>query len=135
MPKVHVISLVAGVLALGVFVSRGSSAPADKGVRFEYGEIEYSDVTVFPRGQPGQPQPGVRRVTARWTTSGTTVEGAGWADLGDKLKAPAADKDASEVALRLRVLDRLGADGWEVYARTAGPSGQAGNWSLKRRVP
>src|SRR5438552_1764605 len=42
MRKVLVVSLVAGALALGLFVPRGSSAPAlaDKPVRYEYAELQ-----------------------------------------------------------------------------------------------
>jgi hypothetical protein len=75
-------------------------------------------------------------VSVRWATAEAEAEGTDWADLGDKLKAPAAKKDAAAVALKLRVLDRLGADGWEVYAQ-AGSDATANyaTWSLKRRLP
>src|SRR4051794_13244558 len=48
--KLLVVSLVAGALALGMFVPRGSSAPAlaEKAGRFEYGELQYSDRFVVP---------------------------------------------------------------------------------------
>ena len=138
MRKLFVVFLVTGSLGLGLLVPRGSSAPApaDRSARFEYGELRFSDVLVRPAGQPGGPKlQAAKQVTARWNTANEEVEGKDWADLGDKLKAPAAKKD-SDVAQKLRVFDRLGAEGWEVYEHTSNKAlGTTDTWSLRRRVP
>jgi hypothetical protein len=140
MRKVLVVCLVAGALALGLFVPRGSSAPASAGrATVEYGELRYTANLLVREGQPGQPKPQpVRQVTANWYTAAGAVEAKEWKDLGDKLRAPGAKDDASPLALRLRVLDRLGADGWEVYEHERPANGFGGStetWMLRRRLP
>jgi hypothetical protein len=60
--------------------------------------------------------------------------------LVDKLKAPAVKKESSTTLRRLRVFDRLGADGWEVVEHTEKEGGGfspsfTATWAFKRRVP
>jgi hypothetical protein len=134
-----VIALVAGALALGPLVPRGTTAPAlgDKPVRFEYGELTLT-VSVGPplAAQPGAPPPKrVRNTTAVWATADEKVEAGGWGQLADRLKAPASKREGAD---HLRVLNRLGADGWEVYEhhRNEGGFGTLDEtWLLKRRLP
>lgn len=139
MRKVVAVSLVVGTLALGLLVPRGTSAPAlpDKPVRFEYAQLRYARTYAAP---PGNPAPGappavaVPVVSVRWATADDLVEGTDWANLGDRLKAPAARREGA-LAETLRVLDRLGADGWEVYEHSAPTNADSDTWWLKRRLP
>jgi hypothetical protein len=139
MRKVLVVSLVAAALALGLLVPHGSSAPAlaDKPVRYEYGRLRYARSFVALPGNlapGGPPAPPVAVVTVTWATTDDQVEGTDWANLGDRLKAPAAKKDGPP-AQTLRVLNRLGADGWEVYEHAAPTNSDVEAWWLKRRLP
>jgi hypothetical protein len=139
MRKVLVVSLLAGALGLGLLVPRGTSAPAmpDKPVRYQYAQLRYDRTYVALPGNlapGGPPAPAVPVVSVRWATADSLVEGTDWATLGDKLKAPAAKRDGA-LAQTLRVLDRLGADGWEVYEHSAPAHGDSDTWWLKRRLP
>ena|SRR5947208_783602 len=139
MRKLVVVSLVAGALALGLVVPRGTTAPAltDKPARYQYAQLRYARTYVAPPANPAPgapPAPAVAVVSVRWATADDLVEGTDWANLGDKLKAPAAKREGA-LAQTLRVLDRLGADGWEVYERSEQTNGNFVTWSLKRRVP
>jgi len=135
MRKVLVVALVAAALALGLLVPRGTTAPAlpDKPVRYQYAQLRYARTYPAPPGNAA-PGPAVAVVSVRWATAGELVEGTDWANLGDKLKAPAARRDGP-LAQTLRVLDRLGADGWEVYDHPAPTGGDLETWWLKRRLP
>jgi hypothetical protein len=148
MRKLLLVSLLAGALALVTFVPRGTTAPAlgDKPVRYEYAELGYVRVAVPQAaggqlgGQPGGGgfAPAAIRMVVRWTTGEEEVEVADWAELGDKLKAPAPKKESPPSVHRLRVLNKLSADGWELLDRSLGElrSGPAGSaMSFRRRVP
>jgi hypothetical protein len=131
-------------LALGMSAPRGSAAPAlgDKPVRYEYAELGFARVVRGPGaganfgGQPGG-APVPARTTIRWTTGDEEIEVAEWSELGDKLKAPAPKKDSPESVHRLRVLNKLSADGWEMLDRPLGESRafSGTGWSFRRRVP
>jgi hypothetical protein len=71
-----------------------------------------------------------------WARGGQEVVGKNWADLGDKLKAPAAKVDSAQ-AHRQRVLDHLGAAGWEVLLHESDTSraGRSEGWMLRRKLP
>jgi hypothetical protein len=75
-------------------------------------------------------------VTVRWATGDEEVQAETWEQLAEKLKAPAAKKEGTATVHKLRVFNRLGADGWEVVEHT-GTDGTVGTatWLLKRRVP
>jgi hypothetical protein len=139
MRKLVVVAPVVAALALALLVPRGTSAPAlaDKPVRYQYAQLRYTCTYAALPGNPAPgapPAPSVAVVSVRWATVDDLVEGKDWANLGDKLKAPAA-KRVGPLAQTLRVLDRLGADGWEVYEHSAPTSGDADTWWLKRRLP
>jgi hypothetical protein len=74
------------------------------------------------------------KTTARWVTARATVEADGWAGLATKLKAPEPAKGATEANHRLRVMDRLSADGWELTAHGKGGPEGAAVWSFRRRA-
>jgi hypothetical protein len=85
--------------------------------------------------QPAQPlKPAPIRV--RWITAQDEITAGNWEELAEKLKAPAAGKDATIYSHKLRVFDRLGADGWEMVTQQTGTTAAAeGTWMFKRRVP
>jgi len=63
------------------------------------------------------------------------VEGKSWEDLATRLKATAAKKTAQEATHRLRVFNRLGADGWELVGHQGGESIPTEEvWTFKRKV-
>jgi hypothetical protein len=71
----------------------------------------------------------------RWITGDEEVETTGWDAMATKLNAPPAKKNATEASHRLRVLNRLGAEGWEMMAHhprefVAGEE----VWTFKRKV-
>ena len=75
------------------------------------------------------------QTTVTWITSDGEVEATGWEELGKKLKAPAARKGATDTTRKLRVLNRLGADGWEMVAHRPSESRSGDEvWLFKRRV-
>jgi len=129
-------------LALGLCAGAGPAAPAlaDKPPRWEYAELKFSRVLAPPPGvvrQPGGGVPVAPQVVIRWSTAEEEVEEKGWEELADKLKAPAPKKEGSPATVhKLRVLNRLGADGWEVFEHT-GTDGTTGTatWLFKRRAP
>jgi hypothetical protein len=126
-------------VALGLFAGRSPAAPAlgDKPARYEYAELKYTTFRA-PAVQPGGgPRVGVPHVTIKWITADEEIDATEWEDLANKLKAPAAKKDGGSVTQhKLRVLNRLSADGWEIVEHT-GTDGTAGiaSWVLRRRVP
>ena len=74
----------------------------------------------------------------RWITSTDEFGVKSWEELAEKLKAPApAKKDSSVLMHKMRVFDKLGAEGWELVGPPGGSSstGAAGTWMFKRRVP
>jgi len=128
--------------ALGLIASLASAAPAlgDKPVRYEYAELQYSHI-FRAAGQPGaagaKGVPLVPQLSIKWITADEEIEGTEWDDLANKLKAPAPKKDGTSVTQhKLRVLNRLGTDGWEIVEHTGtdGTSGRAA-WFFRRRVP
>jgi hypothetical protein len=127
-------------------VDHGPAAPAlaDRPVKFQHAELQYSRVLVAAPAQPGLPAPpgvkvavpAVTKVAIVWTTSEEEVKAEGWENLADKLKAPAPKKEGSETVHKLRVLDRLGSDGWEVTEHTEKQDFAAtAVWRFKRRLP
>jgi hypothetical protein len=178
MRKLLVVPLLAGALALAAFVPRGTAAPDDKPVKYEYAELTYGRVLDRPQVGPGGPggppgggpAPGLPpggpglganlRTAIKWTTGEEEVEFPDWSEFGDKLKAPAPKKDSPQSVHRLRVLNKLSADGWEMLDKPLGearaaagfgmgpgmamgpggvgmvdPRGSQGTFTFRRRVP
>jgi hypothetical protein len=86
-----------------------------------------------------------RQIVIRWVVGEEETEGANWQELAEKLKVPAAKKDATEATQRVRVLNRLGGDGWELVGmhkenpatfafRDKGLPSTMDVWSFKRKV-
>jgi hypothetical protein len=140
MRKLVTFLILAAVVALGLLVSRGPAAPAlpDKPAKWEYAELTYSRAAAALAGGggpaprivgPGAAPPAVAQTTVWWITADEEIEATDWKSLADKLRAPAAKNDGSPTMHRLRVLNRLSADAWEVYEHTS-----VNNWTFRRRV-
>src|SRR5947209_1482511 len=114
----HVVGLlVAVVLASG---SPGAAAPAlgDKASRWEYAELHVqravAAIRIVPPGGAAPapvPAPAAPATTVRWATADEEVQADGWEQLAEKLKAPAPKKEGTPTVHKLRVFNRLGADG------------------------
>ena len=75
------------------------------------------------------------QTTVTWITADAEVETKGWDELARKLKATPAKKDATDTVRKLRVLNRLGADGWEVVSHRPNESFSGTEvWLFKRKV-
>jgi hypothetical protein len=124
MRKVLVVALVAGALGLGLAVSRGTSAPpsAEQSVRWEHAELIES---VFGH--------------TTWVTAKDEIEAEHMKDLADRLNAPLGKEEGSSAHHRMRVMDKLSADGWEVVEyptlNRKDPVGGSYIWSFRRRLP
>ena len=93
---------------------------------------------VRPYGLIGVDVRGISEVSvtrASRTIATEEIETDTWEELGDKLKAPAAKKDAKDAAQRLRVLNHLGRQGWELVGRDKGDVAAITVWTFKRRLP
>jgi hypothetical protein len=130
---------LAVAVALGLVAGPSPAAPAlgDKPVRYEYAELKHERARP-PKVAPVQPGDApVARYAVHWITADEDIEAGSWEDLANKLKAPAPKKDGGSVIQhKLRVLNRLSADGWELieHQGTDGTTGTAA-WVFKRRVP
>jgi hypothetical protein len=88
-------------------------------VRWEYAELTYRTSPGRPvvRTKDGTELPAVpATTTVRWALGDTEVEAKGWDDMAEKLKAPGKEGAGQ----RLRVLNALGADGWELVTQQTG---------------
>ena len=124
--------------------SSGSAAPAlgDKAPRWEYAELHVQRTLAVRPLLPGAVAPApvapaaAATLAIRWSTLDEEITAESWEQLAEKLKAPASKKEGTPNVHKLRVLNRLGADGWEMAEHT-GTDGTAGtaNWVFKRRLP
>jgi hypothetical protein len=136
--------ILVAVAVVLVASSGGTAAPAlgDKAPRWEYAELNVQRTGVVIRPLPLAPggaapaAPAAVNLTIRWSTQDDEVTAESWEQLAEKLKAPASRKEGTPNVHKLRVLNRLGADGWEMAEHT-GTDGTAGtaNWVFKRRLP
>ena len=135
-----------GVAALAACADEGKTdrpEPARKGDRWEYAELHYTPARAARAakgawgngpngfGGPAQPAPAavaVTKASVRWITNDGETEGEGWDGLAAKLKAPAAGKDAKAVAHKVKLLNHLGREGWELV------STDGSTWTFKRKV-
>ena len=140
MRKVLVVSLVAGALGLGLMVPRGSSAPAlaDKPVKYEFAELRSfrggAQAAVRAGGGIAAPAALPPVTVARWTTAQEELDVKDWEELADKLKAPAQKKDSPPTVHKLRVLNKLSEDGWEMLDHQV-PEAINTVWTFRRRLP
>ena len=140
-------ALLATVLATGALMGTpalvAAPAPADKSPCWEYAELHVQPAAGPPRpiapalAGGGNPMPvAPAPVTVRWATGDEDVRADGWGQLAEKLKAPAPKGEATPTVHKLRVFNRLGADGWELAQHT-GTDGMVGTatWIFRRRRP
>jgi hypothetical protein len=75
-----------------------------------------------------------------WVTGDDEMKAKSWEDLATKMKLPAPKKEMSEAAHRMRVLNYLGRQGWELVSsqqsETSSFASAAGNsvWTFKRKA-
>src|SRR5262249_13083563 len=84
-------------------------------------------------GAAGGPAARVTRVTARLVTAEEEIEATSWEELATKLKAPAAQQGAKVAVHKSRVLNHLGAQGWELVP-TGGAELASSSMLFKRKV-
>jgi hypothetical protein len=150
------------VLPLALVSAASLILPAtaqDKPIKYEYAELRYSRgfVAPGPGAFPGGPQPfpgagapgfpgapgagagaGLPatgfQTTIKWTTGEEELVVKDWDELGEELKAPSPKKESPQTVHKLRVLNKLSADGWELLDR---PQADAMNgvWTFRRRLP
>ena len=163
MRKVTLVAFILGTLGLLSLARPGTAAPnpGEKPVRYEYAELQFSrsfggppggwpavgaplPPAVAGPGGPGvgfpppalAPAPGMAaNTTIRWTTAEEQVEVKEWSELADKLKAAEPKKESPATVHKLRVLNKLSADGWEVMDRPLFDSGSPGTVAFRRRLP
>lgn len=134
------VGLTATGLLISVILAAAAPAPepAVKGAdKWEYCEIQARETAAEKGGVAGAGQPLVPW-TVRWITAGDMVETLGWEDMATMMKAPPpAKKDAPPLTHKMRVMNYLGSEGWEMvsYHKPAGAGAAAVSvWIFKRKV-
>jgi len=133
------------LLTLGVFaaVMLGSQAafaapaPGDKPVRYDHAELRWTRYYIPAPAAPGQKAPLAPNpiISVRWTTAAEEVDTKGWEELANQLKAPAPKKESPATVHKLRVMNALSADGWELLDRPGPEPRDEYVWTFRRRVP
>jgi hypothetical protein len=113
--------LAAVALAFAASAVADGPEPAKKVEKWEYAKLHF--------------RAGKTQGYAKWVTSRTSTEAKDWEGLAAKLKAPAAVKDATEETHQLRVLDALGAQGWELVLERLNSAYLTEVSTFKRRTP
>jgi len=126
-------------LVLVLSATTTTAAPAPPPTR-TVEKFEYCEIQLIPtrRGGPGGAQP-AQMETIRLTTGDEEIEVTSWEDLATKLKAPEGKKDSTATMHKMRVINFLGDQGWELVSCTQTSSpiasiGSMGSWSFKRKV-
>jgi hypothetical protein len=77
----------------------------------------------------------IAQVSIRWVTGDDEIEATSWEDLGAKIKAQPAKKGASPEAHKMKVLNFLGSQGWEMVSNQQEILSSAGSTlTFKRKV-
>ena len=120
-----VAGLVMSAAVVSAAMTRAAPAPppsAPPPERWEYGELMYipagRSVRVVAPAPGGPAPPLVAGPRATWAAGEEEVEAGTWEELAAKLKAPEGRKAESPAAPKLRVLNHLGRQGWELVAVT-----------------
>jgi hypothetical protein len=106
--------------SLVLLLAAGLAPGQDRPARWEYAELTARTTPARPGGtaRDGAEVPILpAATTVRWTTGDAEVKAQGWDELAAKLNAP-GKKDVT--SHRLRVLNALGAEGWELVSQQAG---------------
>jgi ABC-type Fe3+ transport system substrate-binding protein len=140
----RVVTSIVIATTLVVFVRVNHAAPAlgEKPVRWEYAELGFKQTVIPQPAQPGANPGGFLKTTLVWSREGEEIEGKNWKELADNLKAQQLKGESSATRERLRVLNRIGAEGWELVgyqpAVDPGPgrgSSRTESWTFKRPLP
>jgi hypothetical protein len=123
------------VLLLLAALSPAAPALAEKPVRYEYAELRYSRYSQAQPGMPGAPPQVVTKIDIRWATGDEEIQAESWDDLARKLKAAEPKREATATVHKMRVLNRLSADGWEIVERPVLEAGGTGTWQYRRKLP
>jgi hypothetical protein len=130
-------------VAFSVGAGKAGAAPAPPpSERWEYAEISTTSTRMPARFGDGPARPGqadrlprVRQTVVRFTTAAGEVEAPSWEELAAKLKAPEAKAGAASASLqRLRLLNHLGSQGWELVSGAGAWSTSTGTMLFKRKV-
>jgi hypothetical protein len=145
MRKMVILSVAALAVTLVLFLPSNPAAPAlgDKPIKWEYGELTTKRTVVEAPPAPGGKGQGndhVIKTTLVWITQTEEFEGDNWKNLADKLKAPPRKDPGSTIQEKLRLMNHLGADGWELIDHQvpwgdAFRGSSAESCSFKRRMP
>jgi hypothetical protein len=140
MRKTALLLTAAAVLTGLVAATRATPAPAPAGAsdKWEYCEVQFTGRERPVRPPPGgAPAPAANPAAVRFIgPDGEELEAATWEEMAQKLKAPDAKTEATEAAHRVRVLNQLGSQGWELVASRTEGSTLTGNttWTFKRKA-
>src|SRR5262249_49418494 len=97
-------------------VAAPAPVPAEKAVeRWEYAELTYNpgrNAGAFAAANA--PVPAVPK--ASWVTGEEEVDAGSWEELGGKLKVAEAPKSDNPAVHKVRVLNHLGRQGWEMVS-------------------
>lgn len=142
--------LIAGVTAC-LLASISAAAPnlGDKLPKWEYAELKLmrsfaggvAIAPIAPGGAGAVLPPAANRAQPKtavtWATLDGETEAETWEELANKIKAPSLTKEGGSATMqKLRVLNFLGAEGWEIVDHSGGDGVTTnGSWTLKRRVP
>jgi hypothetical protein len=116
-----ILCAAAGVAAADDKKVEPKAEPARKGEKWEYAELHYvAPRTTVERGFGGKGQPAPApvpkaKLKVSWITGEGETEGESWEDLAGKLKVTLA-KDAKPAAHKVKVLNHLGNQGWELVS-------------------
>lgn len=105
--------------------------------RWEYGELRHHERS----GTVVEPEKKFMS-SIEWTSAEGFVRGYGWERMGDVLKSPVVNadeprvekKDVSESLHRIRVLNHLGRQGWEMISTSTSDERGSSIWTFKRLI-
>jgi hypothetical protein len=136
MRKMLIVPLVAGALGFGLLVPRGTSAAVKPPVRYAFAELEQENGYPPPKPEPGEGVTIGIEPSVTWLTSTERVEVQNWRELAKHLGIAQPDNLLPPAVARLKVLEKLSADGWEIMDR---PNLDARNhqftWTFRRKLP
>ena len=103
--------------------------------KWEYSELRHYDLVVDMVGPDAKKQ-------ILWISAEGLVRGFGWEAMAEQLKMPALKKDALkdvkkydvDAIQRLRILNHLGGQGWEIISYARNEKDGSTLWLFKRRV-
>lgn len=140
--------LAVGTTWLLIAAVRTGAVPAPEGrggiiEQWEYAELAFvwkklpDGIAVPPaafiRGNAASGRRDVQKFA--FITATDEVEGQTWEELANKLNAAPGKKDASDRQHKLRVLNKLGSEGWElIHYVPSSTRSDLPTWTFKRKV-